>query len=56
MKKIFLLAMLASISSFAMAQDLDEIRKLVILGQTVKAKDAVDKYLAAEKNAKKPGK
>ena len=54
MKKIFLLAMLASISSFAMAQDLDEIRKLVILGQTVKAKDAVDKYLAAEKNAKKP--
>jgi hypothetical protein len=54
MKKVFLLAMLASITNFAMAQDLDDISKLAYLGQTAKAKEGIDKYLAVEKNAKKP--
>ena len=54
MKKIFLLAVLCSFTSFAMAQDIDDIRNLVIIGQTVKAKDALDKYMSIEKNTKKP--
>ena len=54
MKKIFLLASMAVFTGFAMAQELDDIRNLAILNQNAKAKDAVDKYLAIEKNAKKP--
>ena len=59
MKKTLLLAVLASFSGFAMAQDLDEVRKLAFLSQSAadhgaKAKETVDKYLAVEKNAKKP--
>ena len=54
MKKILLLAVLCSFTGFAMAQDIDDIRNLVILGQNQKAKDALDKYMSIEKNAKKP--
>ena len=36
------------------AQDIDEVKKYAYLGQHAKAKEAVDKYLAVEKNAKKP--
>jgi hypothetical protein len=54
MKKILLLALLTSFSGFAMAQELEDIRNLAILNQFAKAKDAVDKYLLVEKNAKKP--
>jgi len=54
MKKIFLLAVMAVFTSFAMAQELDDVRNLTILNQNAKAKEAIDKYLAIEKNAKKP--
>jgi len=54
MKKFSLVTLLALAANFAMAQDIDEIRNLAILKQNVKAKEAVDKYLAVEKNAKKP--
>ncbi len=54
MKKLLLLAVLAGFTGFAMAQDLDEIRNMTYLNQTAKAKEAIDKFLASEKNAKKP--
>jgi len=54
MKKLFLLAVLAGSAVFVKAQDIDEIRNLVILGQVTKAKESIDKYLSSEKNAKKP--
>jgi hypothetical protein len=59
MKKFSLVALLAFAVNFAMAQDIDEIRNLAILGQMNRgklpaAKEAVDKYLSVEKNAKKP--
>jgi hypothetical protein len=54
MKKLFLLAVLAGSAVFVKAQDIDEIRNLVLLGQVTKAKESIDKYLASEKNAKKP--
>lgn len=54
MKKLFLFTVLSVSSVFVMAQDLDEIRNLVLLSQTAKAKDAIDKYMAVEKNTKKP--
>ncbi|MBL0359419.1 MAG: hypothetical protein IPP72_22295 [Chitinophagaceae bacterium] len=54
MKKFSLVTLLALAANFAMAQDIDEIRNMAYLKQNVKAKEAVDKYLAVEKNAKKP--
>ncbi len=54
MKKFSLLALLAISVNIVAAQDIDEIKKYAILNQTEKAKDAVDKFLAVEKNAKKP--
>ncbi|HOZ79449.1 MAG TPA: hypothetical protein PLY34_15755 [Ferruginibacter sp.] len=54
MKKLFLLAVLAGSAVFVKAQDIDEIRNLVLLGQVTKAKESLDKYLSSEKNAKKP--
>lgn len=54
MKKLFLLAVLAGSAVLVKAQDLDDISKMVYLKQTAKAKEAIDKYLAVEKNAKKP--
>jgi hypothetical protein len=54
MKKLLLLAVLAGSATFAMAQDLDEVRNMVILNQTAKAKETIDKFMASEKNAKKP--
>lgn len=54
MKKLFLLAVLAGSAVFAKAQDIDEIRNLVLLSQVGKAKEAIDKFMASEKNAKKP--
>lgn len=54
MKKLFLLAVFAGSAVFAMAQDIDEIRNLVLLGQVSKAKESLDKFMASEKNAKKP--
>lgn len=54
MKKLSLLAILTASVFFAVAQDIDQIKTFAYLGQTQKAKEAVDKYLAVEKNAKKP--
>ncbi len=53
MKKLCLITALALAANFAISQDLDEVRKLAYLGQNAKAKEAVDKYLAVEKNAAK---
>ena len=41
-------------SFFAVAQDIDQIKTYALLNQTQKGKEAVDKFLAIEKNAKKP--
>lgn len=54
MKKFLLLTVFSIGAVVAMAQDLDEIRNMAILNQNDKAKEALDKYLAVEKNAKKP--
>lgn len=54
MKKLSLLVILAITVQITMAQDIDQIRTFAYLGQKQKAKDAVDKYLSVEKNAKKP--
>jgi len=37
-----------------MSQDIKEVEKYALLGQTQKAKEAVDKHLAVPKNAQKP--
>jgi tetratricopeptide (TPR) repeat protein len=54
MKKFsfFVAIMLVVNSSFG--QSIEDIQKYVLLRQTKPAKEAVDKYLAVEKNAKKP--
>jgi hypothetical protein len=54
MKQLSLLAVLAITSLIAFSQDIEEIKKFAFLGQNQKAKEAVDKFLAVEKNAKKP--
>ncbi len=54
MKKLSLLAILVSATFFAVAQDIEQIKTFALLGQTQKGKEAVDKFLAMEKNAKKP--
>lgn len=53
-KKIYLLAALAFTTNFVLAQNLDDIKVLTQIGQTAKAKEAIDKFMAVEKNAKKP--
>ena len=53
MKKFSFVALLVFAANFLMAQDLSEIQKYSLLGQNQKAKEAVDKYMAIEKNAKK---
>ena len=52
MKKycFFIMLLFAGIASFG--QSLDEINKLMILGQNKKAKEGVDKFMADAKNAK----
>jgi hypothetical protein len=54
MRKLILTALLASFAFAMYAQDLDDIKDLVGKQQWDKAKDQIDKYLASEKNAKKP--
>ncbi len=53
MKKISFLMLLAFAAKMLVAQDIEEVKKYTILGQTLKARESVDKYLAVEKNAKK---
>lgn len=54
MKKFSLIVLLAAASSFAGAQSIDDIKTFAYLNQTQKGKEAVDKFLSVEKNAKKP--
>ena len=54
MKKISLLALLAIAVNIAVAQDIEDVKKFALLGQTAKAKEAIDKFMAIEKNAKRP--
>ena len=54
MKKYLLLITLVSGSMLCKSQDLDNIKKLVLLTQYDKAKPDLDSYLANEKNAAKP--
>jgi hypothetical protein len=54
MKKISFFAAALLLINAVFAQSLDDIKKYVLLNQTKPAKEAVDKYLAVEKNAVKP--
>ena len=54
MKKFSFFAVTLLMVHAAFAQSLDEVKKYVLLRQTKPAKEAVDKYLAVEKNAAKP--
>lgn len=53
MTKVFLTALVMSISFGLMAQSMDDIKGFAGKNQWDKAKDGIDKYLANEKNAKK---
>ena len=54
MKKLSFFAATILLVNVAFAQSLDDVKKYVLLRQTKPAKEAVDKYLAIEKNAQKP--
>ena len=54
MKKLSFFAATILLVNVAFAQSLDDVKKYVLLRQTKPAKEAVDKYLAVEKNAQKP--
>lgn len=53
MKKITLLSLLVILISAVGAQNLDDVKKFALLGQTKSAREAIEKYLSVEKNAKK---
>ncbi|MEO7768001.1 MAG: hypothetical protein ABIS01_11265, partial [Ferruginibacter sp.] len=53
MTKFLFLVAFSLVVSATYAQDINEIRNFALLGQTQKAKDAVDKFLAVPKNAQK---
>jgi hypothetical protein len=53
MKKYSFFIMLAFIATASFGQSLDELNKLVLLGQNKKAKEVVDKFLTDPKNATK---
>ena len=52
MKKYCFFIMLLFAGTVSFGQSLDEINKLMILGQNKKAKEGVDKFMADAKNAK----
>jgi len=54
MKKLSFFAAVTLFVNIAVGQSLDDIQKYVLLRQAKPAKEAVDKYLAVEKNAQKP--
>jgi hypothetical protein len=54
MKKLSLLAILVAATFFAVAQDIEQIKTFALLGQTQKGREALDKYMAVEKNTTKP--
>ena len=53
-KKIYAILAFAFTTQLTIAQNLDDIKILAQIGQTTKAKEAIDKFMAVEKNAKKP--
>jgi hypothetical protein len=53
MKKYFVMATLLLAGAAGFAQSLEDINKMMMLGQDKKAKDAVDKFLTEAKNAGK---
>lgn len=53
MTKFFFLIAFSLVVNAAIAQDIKEIEKYALLGQTQKGKEAVDKFLAVPKNAEK---
>jgi tetratricopeptide (TPR) repeat protein len=53
MNKFFLLMAFSLMVTATYAQDIKDIRNYTLLGQTQKAKDLIDKYLAVPKNAQK---
>jgi hypothetical protein len=54
MKKISLAVLISFSAAGAIAQSLDDVKKYAFLNKGAEAKIEVDKYLAVEKNAKKP--
>ena len=54
MKKLSFFAAVILFVNIATGQSLDDVKKYVLLNQAKPAKEAVDKYLAVEKNAAKP--
>jgi len=54
MKKISFFAIIMLFANITFGQKIDDIKTLVLLNKVKDAKDAVDKYLAVEKNAAKP--
>ena len=53
MTKFFFLVVFSLMVGTTFAQDIKEIKNLTLLGQTQKAREAVDKFLAVPKNAQK---
>ena len=53
MKKVYFFAAVVLLANVVNGQSLDDVRKYVLLNQVKPAKEAVDKYLAVEKNAAK---
>ncbi len=54
MRKLYLFIAITLVANMAFCQSIDDIQKYVMLRQFKPAKEAVDKYLAVEKNAKNP--
>jgi hypothetical protein len=55
MKKYYLFAVMLFAGIAGFGQSLEDINKMVILGQNKKAKESIDKFLTDTKNAAKPG-
>ena len=54
MRKFFFLVAFSLLGIATYSQDLKEVEKYALLGQSQKAKEAVDKFLSVPKNAQKP--
>lgn len=54
MRKFYLFIATTLVANMAFGQSIDDIQKYVMLRQFKPAKEAIDKYLAVEKNAKNP--
>lgn len=52
MKKFFFLVLILVAGKMSFAQNMDDVKKFALLNQSDKAKEAIDKFLAEEKNAK----